>query len=78
LGKVYEVTSIQLLHFCLEAKETDLNVDDIDESQLWDISFFEDFKIRLVNRRGKAEIVDMGEWMERNGKRKKEQGKKCL
>ncbi len=44
----------------------------MDENELWDISFFEDFKIRLVNRRGKAQIVDMGEWMERNGKRRKE------
>lgn len=72
LGNIYEVTSIQLLHFCLEAKETDLNVGDVKENELWDISFFEDFKIRLVNGRGKAEVINMKEWMERNGKRRKE------
>ena len=49
-----------------------MDASDVKENELWDISFFEDFKIRLVNRRGKAEIVDMGEWMERNGKRRKE------
>ncbi len=62
------MTILQLLHSYLEAKETDLDVGDVDENELWDISFFEDFKIRLVNMRGKAEIVDMGEWIERNRK----------
>lgn len=71
-GKIYEVTSIDWLHSYLEAKETDLNAGDMDESELWDISYFQDFRIRLVNGRGKAKVIDMGEWMERNRKRKKE------
>ena len=66
--KVYEVTSIQWLHLYLEAKQTDLNIDDVEESELWDISYFEDFRVRLVNGSGKAEIIDMEEWLERNKK----------
>lgn len=66
--KVYEVTSIQWLHLYLEAKQTDLNIDDVEESELWDISYFEDFRVRLVNCSGKTEIIDMAEWMERNKK----------
>lgn len=55
--KIYEVTSINWLHLCLEAKETDLSVDDVEGSELWDISEFEDFHIRLVNG-GTAKVID--------------------
>lgn len=55
-----------MLHSCLEAKETDLSVGDVPESKLWDIAEFEDFKIRLVNGNGQAEIIDFAEWMEKH------------
>jgi len=61
--KIYEVTSINWLHSCLEAKETDLSVGDVPESELWDISEFEDFRIRLVNGEGMARVIDFGEWI---------------
>lgn len=64
--KIYKVTSIQWLHFYLEAKETELTIDDVPENELWDISYFEDFRIRLVNQKGKAEIIDFAEWVKRN------------
>ena len=63
LDKVYEVISIQWLHSYLEARETDLSIDDVPESELWDISYFEDFRVRLVNRKGEAKIIDMAEWL---------------
>ncbi len=66
LNKIYEVTSINWLHSCIEAKETDLSVGDVPESELWDIGEFEDFKIRLVNGEGVAKVVDFGEWVKRN------------
>ena len=66
--KIYEVISINWLHSYLEAKETDLNIGDVPESELWDISYFEDFRVRLVNRKGEAKIIDMEEWLERNKK----------
>jgi len=65
-NKIYEVTSINWLHSSLEAKETDLSVGDVPESELWDIAEFEDFKIRLVNGDGVGKVVDFGEWKERN------------
>ena len=68
LDKVYEVISIQWLHSYLEARETDLSINDVPESELWDISYFEDFRVRLVNCSGKTEIVDMAEWLEENKK----------
>ncbi len=61
VNKIYEVTSINWLHSCLEAKETDLSVVDVPESELWDVVEFEDFKIRLVNSVG--EVIDFLEWV---------------
>lgn len=65
-NKIYEVTTINLLRSYLEVRETDLDVDDVAESELWDISFFKDFRIRLVNSGEMGEIVDFAEWVERN------------
>ncbi len=64
--KVYEVISIQWLHSYLEARETDLSINDVPESELWDISYFEDFRVRLVNRKGEAKIIDMAEWLDQH------------
>lgn len=66
LDKLYEVTSINWLHMTLEAKATDLTVDDVPERELWDISEIEDFRIRLVNRKGVAEIIDFVEWKKKH------------
>ncbi len=68
LNKIYEVTNINWLHSSLEAKETDLSVGDVPESELWNVAGFADFKIRLVNGNGVAKVADFGEWKERNKK----------
>ena len=64
--KIYKVTDIDFCSLIIEAKETDLNIDDVPESELWDISYFEDFRVRLVNWKGEAKIIDMEEWLEEN------------
>lgn len=50
--KIYKVTSINWLHLYLEAKEADLSADDVEESELWDISDLGEFCVRLVNGGG--------------------------
>jgi len=65
-GKIYEVKSINWLHSCIEAKETDLSVCDVPESELWDIAEFKDFHVRLVNGDGIARIIDFREWVKWN------------
>lgn len=64
--KIYKVTNIDFCNLTIEAKQTDLNIDDVPESELWDISYFEDFRVRLVNGSGKAEIIDMAEWLDQH------------
>ena len=68
--KIYEVVSINWLHSYLESRETDLAVGDVPESELWDISFFKDFRIRLVNGGDDGaemgDVVDFKEWVEKN------------
>jgi len=66
VSKIYEVTSINWLHSCIEAKETDLSIGDVPESELWDIAEFEDFHVRLVNGNGVAKVIDFWEWVKRN------------
>ena len=60
--KIFEVTDIDFSHFLLEAKETNLSIDDVPEDELWDISDLEEFRMKLVNNAGKADVIDFGEW----------------
>ncbi len=64
--KIYEVTSIDWWYSCIEAKETDLSVGDVEESELWDITEFENFKIKLINGDDVAKVIDFVEWVNRN------------
>ena len=67
VDKIYELTSINWLHFALEARETDLRVADVPDSEVFQIDDFSDFKVRLVNGSGVAKIVDFEEWKQRRG-----------
>lgn len=66
--KIYKVKNIDFCNLAIGAIETDLTMNDVPESELWDISYFEDFRVRLVNCSGKTEIIDMAEWLDRNKK----------
>ena len=68
VDKIYKVTSINWLHFALEARETDLRVADVPESEVYPIEDFTEFKVRLVNGSGVAKIIDFEEWKQRRGK----------
>ena len=57
-GKVYEVTRISFFYMEIEASETDLTINDVPEDEVWDIEEFRNYKVKLVNNGGKAEIVD--------------------
>lgn len=51
----------------VEAVQTDLAVNDVPENEVWDISEFRDYKVKLVNNGGKAEIVDFDNYKKGHG-----------
>lgn len=61
--KLYEVTSASFVDLTLEAIETDLSIDDVPESEIWNIADLREFQVRLVNRGSVAKIIDIAEWM---------------
>lgn len=50
----------------IEAHKTDLFIADIPEDELWDILEFKDYKVKLINNHGLAEIVYFEEWKNQN------------
>lgn len=52
----------------VEAVQTDLTINDVPENEVWDISEFRNYKVKLVNNGGQAGIVDMAEWIEQHNK----------
>lgn len=65
VDKIYEVTSINWVHFTLEAKETELKLSDVPDSEVFPIEDFSDFKVRLVNGNGVAKIIDFEEYVKK-------------
>ena len=46
----------------VEAVQTDLKINDVPESEVWDIWEFEYYKVKLINNGGQAEIIDFDKW----------------
>lgn len=50
----------------VEATETNLALADLPEDEVFDFEFFKNYKVKLVNNAGKAEIIDFAAWKSRN------------
>lgn len=50
----------------IEAVETDMMVGDVPADEVWDIEEFKNYKIKLINNGGQAEIVDFENWKSKN------------
>lgn len=70
LDRLYKVEKISFFTFTVEAKETELTIDDVPEQEVFDLSNFEEFKVRLHNWSGN--VIDLMEYMKN---RKVESGK---
>ena len=57
MNKLYQVTRISFYYMIIEATETDLSLDDVPPDEVWDIEDFKNYKIRLINNGGQAEII---------------------
>lgn len=65
MDKLYKVTDIDFSDPSLEARETDLNVGDVPEDEVFPIEDFSEFKVRLINGSGVAKIIDFEEWVKK-------------
>ena len=57
-NQIYEIKKISFFYMTIEGVETDLTVDDVCEDELWDLEEFKNYRVKLINGSGKAEIVD--------------------
>lgn len=64
-GKIYEVIKISFFYMIVEAVQTGLTKNDVSESEVWDIGEFRDYKVKLINNGGKAEIIDFADYKEK-------------
>ena len=51
----------------IEAIETNMTATDVPEDELWDLEEFKDYRVKLINNGGQAEILDFEEWKSRKG-----------
>lgn len=63
--KIYQVNKISFFTMSAEASETNLIVSKVPEDEIFDISDFRDFKVKLINRESSAEIIDLEEYRSR-------------
>lgn len=69
-NKLYEITRVSFFYMTVEAVETNLTIDDVPESEVWNIWEFEHYKVKLINNGGKAEIIDFEDWREKHDLKK--------
>lgn len=65
-SKLYEVTDIDFWDLTIEARETGLDVCDVPEGEIFDITDFKDFHVTLHN--GHGNLVNFEEWVRRKSR----------
>ena len=63
LDKLYEVEQISFFNFSVTAKETDKTIDDVSACEVFNITDFKDFNVKLCNWHGK--VVDLEEYVKK-------------
>lgn len=66
LDKIYRIRELSFFYMSIEAVETDMVVGDVPADEVWDIEEFKNYKIKLINNGGHAEIVDFSAWKSKN------------
>lgn len=62
-NRIYEITRISFFYMSIEAAQTNLTMNDVPENETWDISEFKNYKVKLINNGGQAEVIDFEEWL---------------
>ena len=66
--RLYKVTKISFFSMEIEAVQTNLAVDDVPECEVWDLEEFKNYKVKLINNNGAAEIINIEKWKTQNGR----------
>ncbi len=61
------IEKISFFYMTIEAIETKLTATDVPEDELWDLEEFKDYRVKLINNGGQAEILDFEEWKDSKG-----------
>lgn len=64
--KIYQITDISFYHMSITAVELGASVVNVPDDEIWNIKEFENYKIKLINNGGQAEIVDFEKWKSKN------------
>ena len=64
--KLYQITDISFYHMTITAVEIGVSVANSSDDEVWDIEEFKNYKIKLINNGGQAEIVDFSKWKRKN------------
>ena len=62
-SKLYEVTKIDFSDLTMEASETNLLVSDVPAEEIFRLDELQEFKIRLKNHKGVAEVVNFADYV---------------
>ena len=54
----------------IEAVETDFTTADVPEDEFWDLEEFKDYRVKLLNNGGQAEIIDFEKYKYEEDKRR--------
>lgn len=63
MDKLYEVTEIDFSELTLEASEIDLLVSDVPAEEVFRLDELQEFRIRLKNRKGVAEVINFADYV---------------
>ena len=64
-NQIYKITNISFFYMEIEASETDLTINDVCKDEIWNLKEFRNYRLKLTNGSGKAEIVDFSDWVNR-------------
>lgn len=65
-NKIYKVTEISFYDMQITAVEVNTPAADLPEEEVFDYQLFSDYRIKLINGKGNAEIIDFVDWKSKN------------
>lgn len=65
-SKIYEVTELSFRKMKITAAEINTPAADLPEEEVFDYRLLNDYRIKLINGKDKAEVIDFADWKSKN------------